>query len=243
MTAAARDPGLGLAGEKLLIVGAASGIGLETARLAAAAGASLVLADREPITFPGTSGDAPVELVVLDITDRAEVEQALAEAAPFDALVVTAAYCPFDDWMAEDWDAAFDEVMSVNVHGIVNLCRSALDILPEGSGRIVLLGSVAGRMGGVAASPHYVASKGAAHALVRWMAQAGAPRGIRVNGVAPGPTNTPMIAKPEIDTARIPLGRVARPEEIAWPVLFLASPRASYLTGAIIDVNGGLHMS
>jgi 3-oxoacyl-[acyl-carrier protein] reductase len=81
------------------------------------------------------------------------------------------------------------------------------------------------------------------HALVRWFAGLAAARGICVNGVAPGPTETPMIANAGVDATRIPLGRVARPEEIAWPVLFLASPRASYITGAVLDVNGGLHVS
>jgi NAD(P)-dependent dehydrogenase (short-subunit alcohol dehydrogenase family) len=229
---------LGLSGQRIVVVGAASGIGAAVARLAATEGAEVVTVDREPIPVP-LGGQA----ITLDIADRPSVEAALAALGQIDALVVTAAYCSFDDWLDPDWDAAFDRTMEVNLRGPINLVRAALTHLPDGSGRIVLLGSVAGRMGGVVAGPHYVASKGGVHALVRWFAGLAAARGICVNGVAPGPTETPMIANAGVDATRIPLGRVARPEEIAWPVLFLASPRASYITGAVLDVNGGLHVS
>jgi NAD(P)-dependent dehydrogenase (short-subunit alcohol dehydrogenase family) len=135
---------LGLSGQRIVVVGAASGIGAAVARLAATEGAEVVTVDREPIPVP-LGGQA----ITLDIADRPSVEAALAALGQIDALVVTAAYCSFDDWLDPDWDAAFDRTMEVNLRGPINLVRAALTHLPDGSGRIVLLGSVAGRWAGL----------------------------------------------------------------------------------------------
>jgi NAD(P)-dependent dehydrogenase (short-subunit alcohol dehydrogenase family) len=113
----------------------------------------------------------------------------------------------------------------------------------RGHGRMVLVGSVAGRMGGLAASAHYVASKGGLHALVRWLAKRGAAHGVLVNGIAPGAIETEMTREQRIDPAQIPQGRKGRPEEVAWPIAFLCSAAAGYVSGTVLDVNGGLYMS
>ncbi|WP_333831136.1 SDR family NAD(P)-dependent oxidoreductase [Pararhodobacter sp.] len=231
--------GLALAGRHLVIVGAASGIGQRCAVLAASEGARLTLMDRGDMA----DGAGVIARHRLDIASRAEVEAAFAGLDDVDAVVVTAAICPLDDWQANDWDAAFDRVMDVNLRGSINLARAALPLLAPRKGTLVLSGSVAGRMGGLVSSPHYLASKGGVHALVRWLAQKAAPQGVRVNAIAPGPVLTPMLEPERIDTARIPLGRCAEPDEIAWPLLFLASARASYISGAVLDVNGGFHVS
>ena len=85
--------------------------------------------------------------------------------------------------------------------------------------------------------------KGGLHALVKWLAQRGGPDNVLVNGVAPASTETPMIAGQPVDLSRIPLRRRSQPEEIAWPIAFLCSEAASYITGAMLDVNGGVFMS
>jgi 3-oxoacyl-[acyl-carrier protein] reductase len=101
---------------------------------------------------------------------------------------------------------------------------------------------LAGRTGGLIAGPHYVASKGAVHALVKWFARQTGPKNVLVNGVAPASIETPMMRERPVDLERIPLGRMGRAEEIAWPIAFLCSDAASYICGAMIDVNGGVYM-
>ena len=134
--------------------------------------------------------------------------------------------------------------MAVNLHGPIHFARAYLPGMAERRhGRMVLIGSVAGRIGGVKASAHYVASKGGLHALVKWLARRGAPHDVLVNGIAPGVIETEMTRGQRIDPAQVPLGRNGRPEEIAWPIAFLCSPAASYITGTVLDVNGGLYMS
>ncbi|MGH7155820.1 MAG: SDR family NAD(P)-dependent oxidoreductase, partial [Acetobacteraceae bacterium] len=110
----------------------------------------------------------------------------------------------------------------------------------NGGGALVLVGSVAGRTGGTSPTtpPDYAASKGAVHALIKLLSRQGIGRGVLVNGVAPGPVETPMTRGFDL-ADRLPIGRMARPEELAWPIAFLCTPAASYLSGALVDVNGG----
>lgn len=236
-----------LEGNTILILGAASGIGASSASACAALGAKLVLADiadAAPLADKLRSEGCTVTVASCDVTDRAAVERFLAETGAIDAMIVCSGICPFDDWMAADWDAVYERTNAVNVKGTVNCVRAALPAMMErGRGRIVLVGSLAGRTGGLLSGPHYVASKGAVGALVRWFARIGAPRNVLVNGVAPGPVNTGMIAGRNLNLASIPLGRIAEPEELAGPIAFLCSPAASYICGAMLDVNGGVYMS
>ena len=117
-------------------------------------------------------------------------------------------------------------------------------MMERGRGRIVLVGSLAGRSGGLLSGPHYVASKGAVGALVRWFARVGAPRNVLVNGVAPGPVDTGMIAGRDPNLAAIPLGRIAQPGRTRGSAIaFLCSPAASYVCGVMLDVNGGVYMA
>ena len=134
--------------------------------------------------------------------------------------------------------------MAVNVLGPIHAARAFLPgMIERRSGRIVLVGSLAGRMGGLIAGPHYVASKGGVHALVKWLARQAGPHNVLVNGVAPASVDTPMMRDRPVDLGRIPLGRKAEPEEIAWPIAFLCSDAASYVCGIVLDVNGGVYMS
>jgi 3-oxoacyl-[acyl-carrier protein] reductase len=97
-------------------------------------------------------------------------------------------------------------------------------------------------VGGVLAGPHYVASKGGIHALVKWVSKAGAANGIYANGIAPGAIETDMIQGKGYAADYCPLGRLGQPEDIAEAVVFLASPASNYITGIVLDVNGGYYM-
>lgn len=239
-----------LTGRRVLISGAAGGIGRATARACAALGAELLLTDIAPLDEAAAelrAEGASVAVWTADVAVRAEVE-AMAEACgPVDAVVAGAGICPFNDWIDDpDWDAVFHKVMDVNVLGPLNLARAFISrMAARGGGHIVFIGSIGGRMGGTSpiVQPSYIASKGGVHALVWWLAQRAAPQGVLVNGVAPGPVATAMTATTPYPKEKYPLGRIGRPEEIAWPVAFLCSPAASYFSGAILDVNGGLFVS
>lgn len=236
-----------LQGKTVLITGAAGGIGGATARVCADLGARLVLADlHEPADTarPLLESGAEVRTMAFDVTDRHAVEDAISGMGQLDAVVANAGYCPWDDWHDPDWDAACRRVLDINAIGVIHLIRPVMDrMMAQGRGRIVLVSSVAGRMGGLRASPHYVMAKGGVNALVKWLAQRGAPKGVAVNAVAPGATRTGMVHGQEFDARRIPVGRLAEPDEIAWPIAFLCSDAASYICGATLDVNGGVHMN
>jgi len=246
MATTAANP-FALEGNIILILGAASGIGASSAAACAALGAKLILADiadPAPMAEKLRRKGRKVTAASCDVTDRVAVDRLLAETGAIDAMIVCSGICPFDDWMAADWDEVYERTNAVNVKGTVNCVRAALPPMMErGRGRIVLVGSLAGRTGGLLSGPHYVASKGAVGALVRWFARIGAPRNVLVNGVAPGPVNTAMIAGHRLNLASIPLGRIAEPGELAGPIAFLCSPAASYICGAMLDVNGGVYMS
>ena len=153
------------------------------------------IADAAVVATNSAAKDMRPSRTRCDVTDRAAVERLVAEAGAIDAMIVCSGICPFDDWMAADWDEVYERTNAVNVKGTVNCVRAALPAMMErGRGRIVLVGSLAGRTGGLLSGPHYVASKGAVGALVRWFARIGAPRNVLVNGVAPGPVDTGMIA-------------------------------------------------
>ena len=111
------------------------------------------------------------------------------------------------------------------------------------AGRIALVGSIAGRIGGVASAPHYLMSKGGVHSFVRWAAKRGAPHNVTVNAVAPGVVDTPMTANQSFNYDQFPMGRKASAREMAAPLAFLVSPAAAYVNGAVLDVNSGMHFS
>lgn len=234
-----------LTGKTILVTGAGRGIGWVTSKVLAQQGASVVLCDKMPISDDALheiGGDA--RYIHCDVSDRHSVEM-LREVLPVvDGLVLAAGILPFDDWKAEEWDTSFDQVMSVNVRGPLNILRAYFeDMCLRGNGTVVLVGSASGRMGGMQAGPHYVASKGAIHSLVRWFAQRGAKHGVVVNGVAPGSIDTDMLAGQPFSADKVPVQRLGKPEEIAWPICFLCSPASSFMCGAVIDINGGLVFS
>ena len=237
-----------LTGMRILLTGASGGIGKATARLCARLGAELVLTDQDEdaqlLADLRLDGRNHV-FEPCDVRDRAAVEALCRRNFPLDAVILNAGIFPSEDWLGEDWGEQFISCMEVNVAGPANFARATLPHMKErGHGRIVLLGSIAAHTGGTHAhSPmHYAASKGAMHSVLRWMARRAAPE-VLVNAVAPGSTRTPMVAKADPATMKaMPVPRFGEPEEIAWPIAFLCSPGASYICGAILDVNGGAYM-
>jgi 3-oxoacyl-[acyl-carrier protein] reductase len=144
----------------------------------------------------------------------------------------------------EDWD----RVIEVNLKGTFNCCKAVFGIMKQqGYGKIVNISSIAGKMGDITSAPGYGPSKAGIDALTKTLARQLAPYGINVNGVAPHAIETEMSAQWSEERRReiiasIPLGRLGKPEEVAEAVLFLVSDEASFITGEILDVNGGALM-
>jgi meso-butanediol dehydrogenase / (S,S)-butanediol dehydrogenase / diacetyl reductase len=226
----------GLEGKVAAVTGGASGIGAACRDLLERSGAVVVVAD--------LGGAEPV-----DVTDRASLD-ALAgrvEAAHggLDALVNAAGVLtpnlPVDELPAEDFRRAYE----VNVLGTVNACQALFPLLRARRGAIVNVASQAALVS-LPQQAAYTAAKGAVAALTRSLAIDWAEHGIRANAVAPGFTLTPMTEAffenetfTRAATDRIPLGRILDPDEIAGPIVFLASPLARAVTGVVLPVDGG----
>ena len=110
------------------------------------------------------------------------------------------------------------------------------------TGSIILFGSIAGKTGGLKNGPAYAAAKAGVHGLVKWTAKSIAGSGVRVNGIAPGPVDTPFTQGQGFDPSSVPLGRMGLPSDFASAVAYLASDASSWVTGQVLNVNGGLFM-
>jgi 3-oxoacyl-[acyl-carrier protein] reductase len=235
---------LDLRGRRALVTGAASGIGRATAVVLAQLGAELVLADRAPLDDARTEVERigpPCVVQQGDLTSDTFIAALFADGRVH-AVAHCAAILESRNWREDhNWHERFHRVMDINVRVPLTLATAAIDHMAgHGGGSIVLVGSVAGRTGGTSPNtpPDYSASKGAVHALVKWLSRQAIGRGVLVNGVAPGPVQTPMTTG-FTSGSQLPLGRMGRPDELAWPIAFLCTPAASYFSGAILDVNGG----
>lgn len=241
---AALPAALNLAGRRVAVTGAANGIGRATAGVLSCLGAELLLVDFKPLAGVRQELEAQgarVSTLQADMTSDGFIAE-FTSAGPFYALAHCAAIHIHDDWALADQRARFHRVMDMNVRVPLELGMAAIEqMASNGGGRIVMTGSAAGRNGGTSATtpPDYAASKGAVHTVVRWLSRRAVSRSVMVNAVAPGPVRTAMTAHSTINHAQLPAGRMAEPEEIAWAIAFLCSPAASYLSGAVIDVNGG----
>ncbi len=252
-----------LAGMRVLITGAASGLGLSMARQALGAGARVVAVDIDETALAGQfDGHGPdrVLRVRADITDEAAVEGAVGQAidtfGAIDGLLNNAGVGAPLIGIADLPVAEFLRVLQINTGGAFVVLKHVLSHMrTQRHGAVVNSGSILGERG-VPDYAAYCASKAGVHALTKVAAMEAAAYGVRVNAVAPGLIDTPMndtfhaAVNPD-DPAqtrhtleqKIPLGRYARPEQVAAAALFLLSDAASYITGEILDVDGGLSTS
>lgn len=237
-----------LANKVALVIGGASGIGYAIARRFAEEGATTWLTGRRAAEVQAAAARIAGETrpVQADPDQQADLDALVArlrdESGHLDTLVVNAGMSEpalLGDISREHFDRHF----GLNVRALLFSVQTALPLMRRGS-TIVLIGSIAGDSG-IAAYSVYAATKAAVRALARsWTAEL-APRGIRVNVVSPGPTHTAMMAAVSDDihaalSARIPLGRLGQPEEVAAAALFLASDESSYTAGAELSVDGGM---
>jgi len=246
---------IGLAGKRVLVTGASKGIGAACARVLAGLGAHVGVgygrdADGAArVVEEARAHGVHAEAFGADLSRWDEGERLVAEVearlGPLDAAVVNHGIWKEAaiDTMTE---AQCRETVDANLVGVFALVGAvARRMKARRAGRIVLLASTAGQRG-EALHAHYAATKGALISSTKSLAAELAPWGILVNCVAPGWVDTSMAAPALGDPAKraaavatIPLGRVAHPEEIAWPIAFLASDAASFITGEILNVNGG----
>jgi 3-oxoacyl-[acyl-carrier protein] reductase len=249
-----------------MITGAAGGLGLATAHRLAEDGLTVAVADlhgeaaqRGAATLPGNGHIG----LACDVTDEASVRAAFVaveqKLGPVGVLVCFAGILSTQpvpgrlatvDITLQEWEG----VMRVNARGTFLCVREMLRHCAGRAvenGRIVTVASLAGQMGGMQSGSAYSASKGAVLALSKVAAREAAALGITVNTVAPGPIDTPMLhqtvpqgneGQKYMGTAAVPLGRIGQPEEIAAAVAYLVSPGSGFVTGATIDVNGGMLM-
>jgi len=241
------------AGKVVLVTGAASGMGAATAREFSAAGARVLVVDRNAELAVQVASDISADPPLIgDVSDSAFCKQAVATAVErygrLDILVNAAGIIVRADGPGTT-DEQWQRIMNVNVNGVFYMSRAAVAVMKEqGSGAIVNFGSIWGEVG-AAGVMAYCASKGAVHQITRAMALDHVKDGIRINAVCPGEVDTPMLTSersapvtPEMMQAladSVPMGRLAAPVEIARVVLFLSSDAASYMTGAMVNVDAG----
>jgi len=238
-----------------IITGGAAerGIGLATARLFAEHGARTALLD---VNADGVAAAAralgPQHLAyTCDVTDGARCAQVAdevqAECGSIDILINNAGIVFSTPIMDIDADE-YDTIMNVNLRGNFHMAQAVIPHMrKQGSGAIVCISSIAGRVGGgVFGTTHYAAAKSAIFGLAKGLGRELAPDGIRANAIAPGPIDNDFTSGRMTDelkaalAAKVPLGRIGVPEDIANACLFLASDLSSHVTGVVLDVNGGL---
>lgn len=243
-----------LSGRTAVIIGAARGIGAATATLFAKSKIdSLILADLNyheverlcsSLKNDYNCDCMPFEI---DISKEDQIEQlfdkAMDHMKKVDIFVNTAGICnqlPIESINGNEWDA----LMAINLKGAYLSSRKALEIMKlQKYGKIINLTSLAGRVGGIATGINYATSKGALISMTMSLAKNGGPYGVNVNAIAPGFIDTEMTKDfTHFVPESVPLRRIGTPEDVAYTIEFLCSDKSSYITGATIDINGGVYM-
>jgi len=229
----------GLEGKITIVTGGAAGIGAAIVQRFKAEGARVIVFDLK--------SDPSV-----DITNYEAVQKAVAAAGPIDILVNNAGWDMFRPFLKTD-PAFWQKILAINLVGPMNVLHCVLPGMVErGGGKVVTIASDAGRVGSSGEAP-YSACKGGVIALTKTLARELATKGIRLNVVCPGLTETGMLESfmqgagnpeklREAYRRAVPVGRLGKPEDIAGAVLFLASDDAEFITGQTISVSGGLTM-
>jgi len=249
---------LTLTGRVAVVTGAAQGIGFHAAKMLCRNSMKTALVDlnREKVqkaaaelnALSDCAGAAPF---VCDVSDEKAIEKTINEiAAHFGRIdvVVNAAGILSASKIPEIERKEWDSILGVNLSGTFFMVQKALPYLKQSKhGRVINISSVAGRMGGVENSMSYAASKGGICAITRGMARHLGPFRITVNAVCPGPTRTPILdAYTEEAMANLAskffLGRVGEPDDVAAGICYLASEEAGFVTGIMLDINGGFWM-
>lgn len=246
----------GLSDKVALLTGGAGDIGRACAHALAGEGARIAVADRNEPAVRSLVREiedlgVPARGIIVDITSESAVtrmiEQTQTELGGLDVLVNCIGVfqaTPFADISLADWQ----QVLNINLTGMFLCCQAAMRVMrAQRSGRIINFGSLAGQVGGLAAGANYAVSKAGVNCLTKSLARALGDSGVTVNTINPGPVESSMVdawppGQREEQEQRILLGRLGRPSDIAGAVVFLASSAASYIHGAHLDINGGLHM-
>ena len=250
-----------LSGKRVLVTGAASGLGLAISEAMLEAGAQVLLSDLNLDLLQAQAQrlktrHPDLSCVGLDVGDAAAVDRVvdnMAAEGPIDCVFANAGISAGRGFIVsagqlENIDlAAWDRVLQVNLQGVMSTLRAAVrHMKPRKSGRIIVTSSIAGLRSESLSGYAYIASKAAVNNLVRQAAVELAPHNVLVNAIAPGPFATELnggrLRLPEsVERMRthIPMGRMADPQEIKGLALLLASPASSYMTGAVIPIDGG----
>jgi NAD(P)-dependent dehydrogenase (short-subunit alcohol dehydrogenase family) len=241
----------------VIITGGGRGIGFEVAQRFASNGDIVILFDSnenagESAAMRIREKNLQAVFRCVDVAGsesvRDSIKWVMQQYGGIDILVNCAGI--LDTGSIEDLEeSTWDNVLNVNLKGTYLVTQAAIPCMKDrGNGRIINISSLAGRMGGRKTGPAYSASKAGMIGLTKAVARMVAHYGITVNAVAPGTTNTEMVtqfSRDELDQliAGIPLGRLIEPDEIAEAVFFLASDKSGMITGAVLDINGGVYMA
>lgn len=242
-------------GKRVFITGAGAGIGKATAMLALQSGAKTIIIgdinDEKLKTATADLRTTGVEVIGIKIdvscfdSINKGFQQINEKCDGIDVLVNSAGICavtPFNKITVDEWE----QIIKVNLSGTFMCCQKAIQMMVERKikGSIINLSSIAGKVGGIFSGAHYAASKAGVNCLTMSAAKFAAPYGIRVNAIAPGPIETEMTRDWDANIKNvlvqsIPLKRFGNADDVAKAIIFLAGSDASYITGEILDVNGG----
>jgi len=239
---------LDFAGRRVLVIGGSSGIGNGVAQAFRARGAEVHVWGTRPSAadYVGEEGSDLEGLAYaqVDVSDADAIDRAPLPPGPLDVLVQSQGAVLYRRQEFEQ--SGWRRVMDVNLSSVMQIAMRCEDALRQAKGSMIVVSSV-GAFSGVIGNPAYAASKAGAVSLVKTLAKAWAPGGVRVNGIAPSLVDTKMTKvtmdhpeRRERSLAKIPLGRFGSVEEMAGVALFLASPLAGYVTGQTLVVDGGL---